>query len=363
MSDNHPPAVSVLLAVHNDAGFVGATLKSILDQTFGGFELVLIDDASTDGTAALLQASGDPRVRYFRNEVNLGQVPSLNRGLRLCRGELVARIDGDDLCEPDRLAAQVKYLADHPDLAGCATWTTEIDENDQVIGGLEPCADPDHVRWSLCHTNRLYHPSMTVRRAVYDEAGGYDPAYPATEDYELWTRLVAGGKRLGMVPQRLIRYRRRAGSLTATHADRQRRVGRAIATRYISRMIGSPWDEQTVGLMRTLMSWEQLDPAGVTPEQVKAVTRLMSEVRRASLAHASAAARAAADAEVAAQFVRHGRALLKDAPRLSAALGAYVARLSGNRLAGMKLIAAAARCAAGQWRRSHLLVGHRWFDV
>ena len=353
MNSAASPRVSVLLAVHNDARFVAATLRSILDQTFAQFELVVVDDASTDGTADILQRTGDGRVRYFRNEQNLGQVPSLNRGLQSCRGELVARIDGDDVCAPQRLAAQVEHLDEHADVAGCATWTTEIDENDRVIGAVEPCGDPDHVRWSLCHTNRLYHPSMMLRRAVLERAGGYDPAYPATEDYELWTRLVAGGARLGVVPRALIRYRRRAGSLSATYADRQRRVGCQIATRYIGQLIGEPCDERTVALMRALMSWEHIDPHAAADGQVKAVTGLMSRVRDATLADASASTRVAADAEVAAQFVRQGRLLLKEAPDAAARLGLYVARLPGNRVAGIKLLPAAARCVAGQRRRRH----------
>jgi GT2 family glycosyltransferase len=351
VSADRTPRVSFLLAVHNDARFIAATLRSILDQTFDDFELVVVDDASTDGTADLLQSSEDRRVRYFRNDTNLGQVPSLNVGLKLCRGELVARIDGDDLCEPTRLAAQVKYLADHPDIAGCATWTTEIDENDNVIGALEPCEDPAHVRWSLCHTNRLYHPSMALRRAVLEKAGGYDTAYPATEDYELWTRLIIGGARLGIVPQRLIRYRRRAGSITATHAERQRRVGCTIATRYTNELTGRSWDESTVGLMRTFMSWQEIDLTSVTREQVQAVTALMAAVRRAALTGASPAARAAADAEVADRLGRRARGLLGDAPGAAARLGSYITRLPGHRRKGLEIMTTAARCTIGRWRR------------
>ena len=354
MNIDRAPQVSVLLAVHNDARFISATLTSILEQTFGDFELVAVDDASTDGTADLLRGTGDPRVRCFRNDCNMGQVPSLNRGLKWCRGALVARIDGDDVCERERLAAQVRYLDDHPDNAGCATWTTEIDENDHVIGGVEPYPDPDHVRWSLCHTNRLYHSAMMVRRTEFERAGGYDASYPATEDYELWTRLIAGGARFGIVPRPLVRYRRRAGSLTATHAERQRRVGRQIATRFISQLIGTPCAEDTVGIMRALMSWEAPDVQALEPMRVRAVTTLMHCTRRAALGHAAAGARAAADTEVATHFTRHGRALLKDAPRAAAVLAAYVARLPGHRLDGLKLLLTAVRCVAGNRRRGRL---------
>ena len=350
MSADHTPAVSVLLAVHNDARFLPATLDSILGQTFDDFELVTIDDASTDATPQILQSAGDPRIRYFRNDQNAGLVRSLNRGLALCRGRLIARIDGDDLCERERFAAQVAYLAEHPDLAGCATWTTEIDEHDQVIGALEPCEDPDHVRWSLCHTNRLYHPSIMLRRDVLAEAGGYDAAYPATEDYELWTRLIAGGERFAVVPRRLIRYRRRPGSVSAIHRDRQRTVGHQIATRYVSQLLGRPCDEQTVALMRQMMSWERVD-AATSAQQVKAALKLMADVRRQALGRAGDAARAAADAEVAERLVQQGRLLLRDAPRLSVALGMYVMRLPRHRSAGLNVALAGARCMSGRFRR------------
>lgn len=347
------PKVSVLLAVHNDARFISATLDSILAQDFTDFELVLIDDASSDGTADIVKGVADPRIRYSRNGVNAGLAASLNRGLEMCEGEFIARIDGDDLCEPQRLTVQLQYLADHADLAGCASWTTEIDENDAIIGALEPCADPDYVRWSLCHTNRLYHPSMMLRRAVFELSGRYDPDYLATEDYELWTRMIAGGARLGIVPRRLIRYRRRAGSITSTHVNHQRRVGSQIASRYISQLIGHPCDEPTVALMRSLMSWQQAGFEPITREQVKAVTSLMGAVRQAALAGRDPAvrrSRAAADAEVADRLCRQARAMLKDAPSAAASLGAYVARLPGHRSEGLKLIATAGRCAIGRWR-------------
>ena len=342
------PAVSFLLAVYDDARFVPATLRSILAQTFGDFELVVVDDASTDGTADIVRSTGDPRVRYVRNERNLGQVPSLNRGLGLCRAPLVARIDGDDLCEPDRLAHQVGYMRDHPGVSACATWTTEVDEHDRVVGGVEPPDDVDHVRWSLCHTLRLYHPSMMFRRADVAAVGGYDPSYPATEDYELWTRLVAAGRPIGVVPRRLIRYRRRAGQLSDVHGERQRAVGSAIATRYVSRVLGKPCAPRAVAAMRSLLSWRPVDPATLSADSVREALALMWELRRALLGRAAAAARTAADAEVGAHLLRQGRRLLRDAPARSIDLAAYLMRLPRHRRSGLVLLFAGARCAAGR---------------
>lgn len=340
-----PPRVSFLLAVHNDAVFLPATLRSMLEQSFADFEIIAIDDASTDGTAEILQSADDPRVRYSRNETNLGQVPSLNRGLPLCRGEFVARIDGDDLCEPDRLAEQVHYLDEHPDLAGCASWTTEIDVQGVEIGGVEPVDDPDHIRWSMCHTLRLYHPSMMLRRHAYEQAGGYDVNYPATEDYELWTRLLAQGARLGVVPRRLIRYRRRSGSLSSLHADRQYEVGRQIATRHVSQILGNPCDPKTVEVMRSLLSWRELSSDAVSPSQVREALKLMAELRRRTLGSAARPARRAADDEVAQHLLRRGRFLLRDAPEISAQLAWYICGVPNHRIDGLKLAITAMRCA------------------
>src|SRR5581483_7441972 len=108
------PKVTVLLAVRDGEPYIGEAVESVLDQTFTDFELLLVDDASTDGTVAVVERLGDERIRILRNERNLGQVPSLNRGLGEARGEYVARLDADDACLPTRLARQVEILDAEP---------------------------------------------------------------------------------------------------------------------------------------------------------------------------------------------------------------------------------------------------------
>lgn len=341
------------MAVHNDARFLASTLDGVFGQTFSDFELVAVDDASTDATRALLQSADDHRLRYIRNDVNLGQVPSLNRGLAVCRGAFIARIDGDDRCEPDRLLRQLEYLERHPTLAGCATWITEIDEEDKEIGALEPCPDPAHVRWELCHTNRLYHPTMMVRREAYDRMGGYNEAYPATEDYELWTRMLSGGFSLGIVPQRLVRYRRRRGSITDTHRELQRNVGLRIATAYINTVVPPKCSESSVALMRTLLSWAPIEAQAPATCDVRKALDLMWAIRMATVAKTNGAALRAADREVARHLSRHAHRRLADAPAISVLLGRYLTRLPGHRARGVALVARALRCMAGTARRRY----------
>ena len=348
MTPSPPPRVSVLMAVHNDARFVGETVASVLGQTMGDFEFVVVDDASTDGTAALLAGVGDGRLRVMRNGRNAGQVPSLNRGLSLCRGPVVARIDGDDVCEPGRLAAQLSRLDADPSLDGCATWTTEIDESGDAVGAQEPPGDPDHVAWSLGHTLRLYHPTMAVRRSAYERHGGYDESHRATEDYDLWCRLVAAGGRLGVVEERLVRYRRRAGQLSSVHAGHQRATAVETATAYLSATLGRTVDAGHVAAMRLLLSWDRPDAASIGGDALAGALRLMRDHRRAALGRASRRARALADAEVAGHLLRHGGRWLSASPRSALSMGRYIARLPGHRASGVGLMASAARCAVGR---------------
>jgi len=121
------PTVSVLMAVYNGEAFLRETVESVFAQSMADFEFVIVDDASTDATPAILDSFDDARIVRLRNATNLYLHPSLHNGLAVCRAPYIARIDADDLCEPKRLERQVAFLESRPNLAGCATWTTEID--------------------------------------------------------------------------------------------------------------------------------------------------------------------------------------------------------------------------------------------
>src|SRR5205823_8256702 len=112
-------------------------VASVLDQTHRDFELLIVDDASTDDTVATIERFGDARIRLLRNERNLGQVPSLNRGLREARGEIVARIDADDVARPTRLERQVAALDAEPRVGLVGTWLELVDERGRHVGALE----------------------------------------------------------------------------------------------------------------------------------------------------------------------------------------------------------------------------------
>lgn len=199
--------VSVVMAVRNGADFLEAGLRSVLTQDFRDFEFVIIDDASTDATPAIIAQAGDPRIVYHRNETNIGQTASLNLGLRLARGAYIARMDADDAYLPGKLRAQVAFLDRHPGVAVCGTWAQCVDNHGVVTGVFEPPTAWDEIKARLLWTSPICHVSVLMRRDVILGVGGYDESYRYSADYHLWSEIVRRGHRLANLPERLMSYR------------------------------------------------------------------------------------------------------------------------------------------------------------
>ncbi|RYY67587.1 MAG: glycosyltransferase [Chitinophagaceae bacterium] len=212
----NPPKISVLLPVYNAGPFLAEALESVLQQSFGDFELLVLDDGSTDASAEIIASFTDPRIRYLPNDRNRGLVYTLNRGLELAQGTYIARMDADDVCHPERFAAQASFLDQHPEVAVVATF---LDMMDEAGAPLPPWNDdranstPAEIRECLLRTNCLAHPSV-MGRAELLRTYRYRPEQKEAEDYDLWLRLVADGYQLAKVPQPLLRYRVLTSSLT-----------------------------------------------------------------------------------------------------------------------------------------------------
>jgi glycosyltransferase involved in cell wall biosynthesis len=199
------PAVTVLLPVYNDEQRVRSAIDSVLRQTFADFELLVIDDGSTDGTPAVLQGFADRRLRVIRNRVNRGLPDSLNLGLAEAKGGYVARMDSDDICLPPRLAAQVAYLDTHPKVDVCGSWVEPFGTGREEV--WEYPAAPAEVRAGLLFRPTIAHPTAMLRKASFAAADlKYDPAFRSSEDYDFWAR-ASEQLVLANVPQVLLRYR------------------------------------------------------------------------------------------------------------------------------------------------------------
>ncbi len=206
-----PEKLSVLLPVYNTrSDWLTVAIESVLNQTFRDFELLLLNDGSTDpDTIATLAAfeKTDDRVRLIHNPENMGLPKTLNRGLTLARHDWVARMDGDDISEPQRFERQLAYLETHPDISILGTALTTFGDQNEVHHYAEHHEDIASAMlwWGCC----IPHPTVLYRKAVILKAGGYPTDYPNAEDYALWAKLVAHHPdvRFAVVPEVLFNYR------------------------------------------------------------------------------------------------------------------------------------------------------------
>lgn len=211
--------VTVLMPVYNGEVFLREAVESILTQTFKDFELLVIDDGSLDGSAAIVERCTDPRIRLVRNDVNLGLIATLNRGIELAQGKYVVRMDCDDVSLPERLQRQVDFMEAQPDVGVCGVWYLEFG------GGVRRttrCAcDHDSIRCGTLFNPVVGHPTVILRRELLlKHAMRYDPDFRHAEDYRLWAEALHHC-RFANIPEVLLHYRLHPGQVTSVHAQQQ----------------------------------------------------------------------------------------------------------------------------------------------
>lgn len=201
-------SATFLLPVYNGAATLAEAVDSILAQDEGDFELLLIDDASTDASPAIARryAHRDPRVRAILHERNAGLAATLNEGLRLAGNDLVLRMDQDDVSLPSRLRVQRSFMETHPAVAVAGSWVFHMGREPRFDRLVELPTTPRAVAAKLQHENCLYHPSVAMRRSAVLALGGYRAEFRNAEDYELWLR-VSHEHDLANVAEPLLRYR------------------------------------------------------------------------------------------------------------------------------------------------------------
>lgn len=208
-------SITVLLPIYNGARTLAQAVDSILRQSHGDFELLLIDDASTDGSDAIVRAYArrDPRVTGVVHERNVGLARTLNEGLERAQFELVARLDQDDEALPERLRVQKAFLEAHREIAVAGSWVLHMGAHPKFDRLVRLPTSHQEIATTLPRENCLYHPSVMLRRSVVVDAGGYRSEFKNAEDYDLWLRL-ARTHELANVPRPLIRYRFSVGGMT-----------------------------------------------------------------------------------------------------------------------------------------------------
>ena len=234
------PQVSVVIPVWNGERYLKQAIESILAQDFVDFELIVIDDGSTDRSAEIVSAfAHDPRVALHK-QANAGVVAARNAGLRLAQAEFVAFLDADDIALPGRLVKQVAYLRAHPETAVIGSNISYFSDDDGVIRTQKFPFGTARVAIALETGNPLAQPSVMLRKALAIDAGGYREAFRfGAEDYDLWLRL-AEKHPLDNLPEVLTLYRIHAGSLTHRLRHEQTLAALAAACAHRRRVAGKP---------------------------------------------------------------------------------------------------------------------------
>ena len=304
------PAISVLLPAFNAAPVLCASVQSVLDQTFGDFELLIVNDGSTDETAAILREIRDPRVRVLTNPTNRGLTRSLNRALAEARGEFIARQDADDLSEPHRFEKQIAFLRARPHVALLGTAGWRVNSSARTTGSNDLPTTHDAILWTSVTDNPFLHTSIMFRRAVIaGEFGGYDEEYLICQDFALWSR-IAARRQVANLVQRLVRMREHPASLTQTRAEQ--------TTSEVNRILESNWNrifpgrEFTAEERDLLVSFRLQVPA----ERISALRLLLNALRKEfETSHPNTRRSAAFHATLSRQSLRLAYKTFAIAPR------------------------------------------------
>ncbi len=217
------PKVSVFMPVYNSEKYLRESIESILGQTMSDFELVIVDDASTDGSYEIIEqyASQDRRIKPYRNRNNTGIAMTCNRAVGRSKGKYVARMDSDDVALKHRLEVQYSFMENNRHLSLAGGWARIMDENGHHIGNFKRPCGWKKINRIVRYTNPLIHPTCFFLRGDFLKVGGYRN-FPVSSDYDLLLRMNCAALKIDNVPAYLLYYRVEKTSITQSAGQTQR---------------------------------------------------------------------------------------------------------------------------------------------
>lgn len=242
------------MPVYNESEFIHDSVSSVLKQTFKNFELIIIDDASTDDTVLKIRQFNDSRINLIIKTTNSGYTKSLNHGINIARGKYIARMDGDDICIPFRFKKQVEFLEANSSYILCGS---QFERIDQKKGHLLPTEDKD-LKSNLFLGNQFIHPSIMIRKSVLiDHNLRYDDNKEPAEDFDLWVRLIPYGNFKNM-SEPLIKYRIHKKQVSNTQNQLQKHHDISTRLNYL-KIIGVKMDRGSRHILDWLFSIDETD--------------------------------------------------------------------------------------------------------
>ena len=209
--------VSVLLPIYNASEYLRDCIDSILNQTFTDFELLALDDGSTDDSAAIVKSYDDNRIKLILCEHNF--INTLNHGIDISQGGYIARMDADDIMHPQRLAKQVQTMMNDTSIIVCSTWANTFGDDNRQIGGT--CGIVLNPLVSFLMGNFVIHPTTMIRKSyLHTHNLKYRPV-PYAEDFDLWVNVARAGGFFYIIPETLLKYRVNSKQVTRNHFEEQ----------------------------------------------------------------------------------------------------------------------------------------------
>jgi len=188
------PKVSICIPNYNSSAFIGKTIQSILRQTYQDFEIVIVDDCSTDNSEEIIRSFKDPRIRFFKNKKNLGMVPNTNKAVKMAKGEVIGVLHSDDYYHPKMIETALKIFERNPGIGFTCSSYVVVDENNKVITRVKLCNEDkifsSKEGFKKLAVRNLAPPSAVLfRRKCYEDVGPFDEEFPYPNDWNMWLRI------------------------------------------------------------------------------------------------------------------------------------------------------------------------------
>ncbi|HIP35303.1 MAG TPA: glycosyltransferase [Crocinitomix sp.] len=234
------PKLSVILPVYNSEKYVYKAIESVLKQTFTNFELLVINDGSTDKSAQIIASFKDDRISIINNETNIGLTKTLNKGLDKARGKYIARMDADDICLPTRFEKQIEYLDNNPDIDVLGTAFEIFGNENQTV---YPPINSIEINLELYFNNIMCHPSIMLRKNSINDLK-YDDKYLHNEDWAFWLKCIQNGLKFSNLNTVLLKYRVQGQNISQQHKHTAFKRTTLIYKNFLPYVFNTITDEQ-----------------------------------------------------------------------------------------------------------------------
>lgn len=209
--------ISVIMPVYNGEKYLRDAIESVLSQTYVDFEFIIIDDASKDGSVAIVREYNDDRIKFFKNDTNMGVAATLNKGIDLASGKYIARMDCDDISMPNRFEKQIKYMESHVDTVICGSSVNILSDGNEIFRSYSEF--DSQIRADMVFNSAFVHPAVMIKAEVFKKYGiKYDVEYERAEDYEMWARIIKVGE-CHNIALPLLKYRHHTKQVTQTQKE------------------------------------------------------------------------------------------------------------------------------------------------